>query len=107
MYRHIQACSSMLADLDEMLFDTNTKKYIEAICKDAYDSLFGDNNFTDGKCAILLRQYISKKILRANRQFAKVIKNALNDFNRNIKEERYFSGPRIEINNVQMNEILK
>ena len=103
MYKYIHRCSNILSDLDEMLFNENTKQYIEAICKDAYDTIFGKNKFSENKCTILLRQYISKKILRANKQFSKTIRNALNDFNRNIKENTYFSGPRIEISDELLN----
>ena len=86
-YLYIEKCSRVLYTIDEMLFDDSKQAYIETICADAYNTLFGNSSMNASKCTIMLKQYLSRKLITANKQFFRAIKKALCDFDRRIREE--------------------
>lgn len=112
MFNYLNKCYNTLSDIDEKLFNEKYKHITELICKDAYKTLFeNSDNLNESKCTILLKQYFSRKILKANKQFFRTVKKALFDFNRQIKENWNFGNIEIPITenielSKQMNEIL-
>jgi len=103
-YKFLVKCVNTMYNIDKMLFDEKTQYYIEVICKDAYETLFGKTDMDESKCTIMIKQYLSQKIIKANNQFFRTIKKALCDFDRRIREEWKLGTVGIRIDDILKRE---
>ena len=104
IFKKLKIASNTIKIIDNKLSSDN-KEYYYTIFAMSYDKFFNNNSkFSEKKRAMLIRQYLIRKLNRGYKQATKVLMHALTDNNRIVNES---TQSIISYRNVDISNLLK
>lgn len=88
MYKRIIDIKYAIIEIDKKV-SGESKDFYKSLLKIKYDNYFANGDYSEEKCAMLFRQFLIKRLVRAEEQFYKTIKRSLEDYDRVVKENIY------------------